>query len=218
MPPPTGRDGTVLPAVNRQANLWCPSRWRPTSCSRFADRSARTGRSRRGAWAPRRLRRLRRARARSRWTNRRRSSCCRLLVYRWVDVLRSAMPIGWRIVIASSRRSVNLRYRVISLNRPGRIRCGHRKVKGIRGSRRADQGLLASRMEGSYRGRWRCSQIECGVLAGLGYDSPRSSVCAEDQVSAAHEFYDFAAKLPGRQCLARQFPQTSPIQLQKGVG
>ena len=37
-------------------------------------------------------------------------------------------------------------------------------------------------------------EIECGVLAGLGYDSPRVSVCAEIEVSAAHEFYDFAAK------------------------
>jgi len=37
-------------------------------------------------------------------------------------------------------------------------------------------------------------EIECGVLAGLGFDDPQASVCAEIEVSPAHEFYDFEAK------------------------
>ena len=37
-------------------------------------------------------------------------------------------------------------------------------------------------------------EIECGVLAGLGFDDPRASVCAEIEVSPSHEFYDFEAK------------------------
>lgn len=37
-------------------------------------------------------------------------------------------------------------------------------------------------------------EIECGVLAGLGYNAPTASVCAEIVVSTAHEFYDFEAK------------------------
>lgn len=37
-------------------------------------------------------------------------------------------------------------------------------------------------------------EIECGVLAGLGLDSPTASVCAEIIVGGEHEFYDFDAK------------------------
>ncbi len=40
----------------------------------------------------------------------------------------------------------------------------------------------------------KAREIECGVLASLGFDEPRASVCAEIEVSAAHEFYDFDAK------------------------
>lgn len=37
-------------------------------------------------------------------------------------------------------------------------------------------------------------EIECGVLAGVGSQEPRASLCAEIVVSDAHEFYDFRAK------------------------
>lgn len=37
-------------------------------------------------------------------------------------------------------------------------------------------------------------EIECGVLAGLGYSDPTASVCAEIVVGTEHEFYDFEAK------------------------
>lgn len=37
-------------------------------------------------------------------------------------------------------------------------------------------------------------EIECGVLASLGYEPPLSSRCAEITVHGGHEFYDFAAK------------------------
>ncbi len=40
----------------------------------------------------------------------------------------------------------------------------------------------------------RAREIECGVLAGIGSDEPKASLCAEIIVSGDHEFYDFQAK------------------------
>lgn len=60
-------------------------------------------------------------------------------------------------------------------------------------------------------------EIECGVLAGLGFDEPRASVCAEITVSPAHEFYDFEAKYLDNSATLT-VPADIPEALQKELG
>jgi D-alanine-D-alanine ligase len=63
----------------------------------------------------------------------------------------------------------------------------------------------------------RAREIECGVLAGLGIDEPRASLCAEIAVSAAHEFYDFQAKYLDNSATLT-VPAEIPDALQKELG
>jgi len=61
-------------------------------------------------------------------------------------------------------------------------------VPAIEQAREHDKKLI---VEQSVEG---AREIECGVLAGLGYERPRASLCAEITISGDHDFYDFAAK------------------------